>query len=129
MRLLFFIFYAIVIFHFVNDLFSLIKTWVNNIWGNAESISGDGSTIDYTSSIRKHLPKLITELKVKNIFDAGCGDYNWFKEIDIPKELNYTGADIVEELIVDLKDKYEQKNINSAFHKHCLPTWMDDLSK
>mgnify|MGYP006109197341 FL=1 len=86
--------------------------FLNNIWGNAESISGDGSTIDYTSSIRKHLPKLITELKVKNIFDAGCGDYNWFKEIDIPKELNYTGADIVEELIVDLKDKYEQKNIN-----------------
>ena len=86
--------------------------FLNNIWGNTESISGDGSTINYTSSIRKHLPKLIAELKVRNIFDAGCGDYNWFKEIDLPKEVNYIGADIVEELIVDLKYKYAQENIN-----------------
>jgi hypothetical protein len=33
MRLLFFIFYVIVIFHFINDFSLLIQTWVNNIWG------------------------------------------------------------------------------------------------
>ena len=45
MRLLFFIIYVIILGHFVNELYALIKTWVNNIWGN-DSIQ---SSMDYAT--------------------------------------------------------------------------------
>jgi len=45
MRLLFFIIYVIILGHVVNELYALIKTWVNNIWGN-DSIP---SSMDYAT--------------------------------------------------------------------------------
>ncbi len=73
--------------------------FITNEWGNDESVSGAGSTIQYTENIRKKIPKLISELRVTSILDAPCGDYNWFRFINLETDIIYIGADIVEPLI------------------------------
>ena len=70
-----------------------------NEWGNDESISGPGSTAHYTANIRKMIPQLVKDLKVSAILDAPCGDFNWFKLIELREGINYIGGDIVETLV------------------------------
>jgi len=71
----------------------------SNSWGNAESVSGAGSTLQYTENIRKELPALVEELGVRVILDAPCGDFNWFKAVEWKTPVSYLGGDIVEPLI------------------------------
>lgn len=73
--------------------------FARNKWKDAESRSGAGSSLQATSEIRRALPGLISELEVKSVLDAPCGDYNWFQHIDGLSELNYIGGDIVRPLI------------------------------
>ena len=85
------------------------KIYLGNMWQSQESKSGTGSELASTENIVKKLPDLISELNIKSVFDAGCGDWNWFKEIDI--NFNYLGGDIVKPLIEELQKKHEKKNI------------------
>ena len=70
-----------------------------NYWANTESVSGAGSTMEYTANIRKMIPQLVEELGKKVILDAPCGDYNWFKTIEWKTPITYTGGDIVKPLV------------------------------
>src|SRR5262245_42942669 len=70
-----------------------------NTWDGKESVSGPGSTIQYTENIRREIPRLVSDLGVKVFLDAPCGDYNWFKEIVWNEEIVYIGGDIVEPLV------------------------------
>jgi hypothetical protein len=70
-----------------------------NIWGNDESASGPGSTIQYTENIRQIIPQVAKELGISVILDAPCGDYNWFRLINWETEISYIGGDIVKPLI------------------------------
>jgi|CXWL01.1.fsa_nt_gi hypothetical protein len=76
----------------------------NDTWKTAETISGPGSTLKYTESLRKELPELLLHLKIKKLLDAPCGDYNWMSKTRL-NDIDYTGADIVPYLI--------EKNIKS----------------
>ena len=82
---------------------SLIFTTIHryNLWANSESVSGDGSLLNYTEQLRSELPKLISSLRIHSILDAPCGDFNgsntMLQESGIT--LNYTGVDIVKPLI------------------------------
>lgn len=67
--------------------------------GGEESVSGPGSTIEYTENIRKEIPGLVERLGVRTLFDAPCGDFNWFRMIKWKKEIHYTGGDIVQPII------------------------------
>lgn len=82
------------------------KIYEQNVWGNPESASGDGSTLTYTENIRNEIPKLIHRLAVGTIFDAPCGDHNWFNKIRFELPVAYIGADIVSELIEANKTKF-----------------------
>ncbi len=86
-----------------------------NLWGSKESISGPGSTIEYTQNIRQEIPKLISDLDIKVILDAPCGDFNWFRMISWKEPITYIGADIVEPLINRNKILYESKNRNFIY--------------
>lgn len=69
-----------------------------NKWGNDESVSGVGSTLESTEAIREELPPLFKELGLRSLLDAPCGDYNWVRQT--PFELDaYWGMDIVPEII------------------------------
>lgn len=82
------------------------------LWTSKESISGTGSTIKNTSELREKLPFLINKYNIKSIVDSPCGDFNWFKEIINDLAINYTGVDIVEELIRENIENYSRHNIN-----------------
>lgn len=56
------------------------------------------------STLRRQLSVLLAELEINSIFDAGCGDFNWMK--DIPYAGSYIGADIVPSLIDNLNTEY-----------------------
>jgi 2-polyprenyl-3-methyl-5-hydroxy-6-metoxy-1,4-benzoquinol methylase len=84
-----------------------------NGWGSAESISGPGSTLAYTANIRQQLPGILHSLQIKTLLDAPCGDCNWINKVDL-SGINYTGADIVPEIIEANKLNYPDKNFINA---------------
>ncbi len=80
----------------------------NNLWGNSESLSGRGSTLERTAVIRRELPVLLAELGVKSILDVPCGDFNWMRQTDLG-EVTYIGADVVPSLITRNRRLYAGK--------------------
>lgn len=82
----------------------------SNGWGNAESVSGPGSTLQYTENIRKMLPRLAEELGIQVILDAPCGDYNWFRMIEWNARITYIGGDIVQPLVEHNRALYGTDN-------------------
>ena len=81
----------------------------SNGWKSDESVSGPGSTLEKTKSIRKALPEIIKKYNIYTVFDCPCGDVNWIRHIfdDIPK---YTGGDIVQPLIEKNRQLYSDKD-------------------
>ena len=74
------------------------RMYTRNSWGNVESVSGDGSDLQQTRTIRRKIATLAKELGIRTILDAPCGDYHWMQHV--PLELDeYVGADVVPELI------------------------------
>ena len=84
----------------------------NDVWnmGQNESKSGLGSTNEYTINIRNNLISFIKENSIKNVLDTSCGDWFWMKLIknDLP---DYTGLDIVKDLINKNNELYSDSNI------------------
>lgn len=67
-------------------------------WGNGESLSGPGSSVARVAAFKADLESLLRELQVHSLLDAGCGDFNWMK--DLNAELaQYIGVDIVPEIV------------------------------
>ena len=93
--------------------FSKKFTWIfkNNHWNNEESVSGDGSTLEYTENLRNQLPKLIDQYNINSILDAPCGDFNWMQSVITHLDCSYIGGDIVKELIEDLKIKHQTDKV------------------
>jgi len=69
-----------------------------NLWGAGETVSGDGSTLESSASLRDILPRLLEELGAESLLDAGCGDFNWMKTVNL-NGIRYIGVDVVEPLI------------------------------
>lgn len=78
-----------------------------NVWQDGESVSGPGSTLTYTESLRATLPAMIRALGCTSMVDAPCGDFNWMKTVDL-SGIAYTGADIVPSMIEGLQQAYPQ---------------------
>ena len=107
-------FYPLILFNFSNRKKIFTAIWRNNYWLDNESHSGPGSTLSYTKNIRKKLPQLFETYKIKSLFDAPCGDFNWMNDVLRKYKCDYFGADIVKELIVNNQQEYSNKRIN--FH-------------
>ncbi len=71
----------------------------NNIWGNPDSVSGQGSTLEQTTEIRKVFPKIAKEFKIESLLDIPCGDYFWMRHVDLSFLESYIGADIIDDLV------------------------------
>ncbi len=93
---------------FANKEISEVFTEIyrQNMWQNEESVSGNGSTLSYTQNIRSEIPKLIKQFKFREVLDAPCGDYNWFRYVNRHPEFLYVGGDIVSELINQNNRRY-----------------------
>lgn len=70
-----------------------------NVWDNPESVSGPGSTLDYTASLRRNLPVVFRQFGVRTLFDAPCGDFNWMRQVVAACPIQYLGGDIVPALV------------------------------
>jgi SAM-dependent methyltransferase len=81
------------------------QAYRHNIWGDPESVSGPGSGLVRTASFRDQIPQLLNDLGARSLLDAGCGDFNWMKEVSLSVE-QYFGIDIVPELIVHNRQRY-----------------------
>jgi hypothetical protein len=89
------------------DVFKKIKE--NNSWGSSESVSGTGSSLEQTEILVVELSKLIKEKRIKTFIDIPCGDFNWMRNVDF-LDVDYIGADIVDEIIKENIEKYETFN-------------------
>jgi len=78
-----------------------------NYWGSRKTVSGHGSTMLSTESLRSGLPALFVKFSIESIFDAPCGDFSWMRDVIGKSDLAYIGGDIVSPLIEALKSKYE----------------------
>lgn len=80
-------------------------------WGwFAQSVSGRGSDRDQTKVITKELPRLCREFNVTSILDIPCGDFYWMQCVDL-SGIDYTGADIVAELVRRNRERYEREHV------------------
>jgi hypothetical protein len=78
------------------QVFSRIYT--ENLWGDAESCSGRGSSNAATEAVRRELPALFDRYQVRSLLDAPCGDFVWMQTL-IGSLDRYIGIDIVPEII------------------------------
>ena len=91
---------------FDQDVKALFQSYFEkNRWGNAESVSGPGSTLAATSILRKEISNFLKEEGIKSLLDAGCGDHQWMAEVDM-EQLHYIGVDVVEALIQHNTQRY-----------------------
>ena len=74
-------------------------------WGSNESVSGPGATLARAQTFKGDLAALLTEIKVTSVLDAGCGDFNWMKEVNLDS-VRYLGIDVVSDIIAVNQRKY-----------------------
>jgi hypothetical protein len=83
-----------------------------NIWDDAESVSGPGSTLAYTENLRSRLPLLFDQLAIRRLFDAPCGDFNWMGEVVRASSIQYRGGDIVPALVKNNQARFGSTRVN-----------------
>jgi hypothetical protein len=76
-----------------------------NLWGDPESVSGTGSSLSATTTVRRELPDLMRRFDCHSLLDAPCGDFVWMKTIAHEME-RYVGVDIVDEVIARNRAAY-----------------------
>ncbi|WP_053991865.1 class I SAM-dependent methyltransferase, partial [Mangrovimonas sp. TPBH4] len=94
-----------------------------NYWDSKESLSGGGSEKVHTRFLVKELEIVLKQFQIKSMLDIPCGDFNWMQVLDF-KRINYTGADIVSDLIELNRINYSEENkkfINLDLTKDKLP--------
>jgi hypothetical protein len=85
------------------EIFTII--YETNHWKSLNSLSGTGSEISQTKSLIVDLGRLLVEMNIRSVLDIPCGDFNWMQNVDL-SNINYIGADIVEDLINSNISKY-----------------------
>jgi hypothetical protein len=90
-----------------------------NSWGG-ESVSGEGSDINQTKSVRDKLPGLLQTYSVRTLLDLPCGTFYWMQWVDLG-DIAYIGGDIVPDLIEQNNAKYK-----SAFRQFRVLNLMKD---
>jgi hypothetical protein len=85
------------------DIFS--DVYHKNGWGSSESLSGPGSELRNTKPLITELPKILNTYNIKHFLDLPCGDFHWMQHCDLTG-IHYTGADIVDDLIVHNNKQY-----------------------
>ncbi len=80
----------------MKDIFA--KIYQDNLWESSETKSGIGSEIAHTQEIRIKISELLKKFRIKTLFDAPCGEFNWLKKMDL-SGIDYIGSDILPEII------------------------------
>lgn len=98
------------------------EAYRNNIFENAESRSGPGSTLQQTAQLRSILPPLLHSLKITTLLDAPCGDFNWMSHVDL-SPIKYTGVDVVPSVIATNTETYTLNKVDGSPNSTPTPTF------
>jgi len=102
--------------------------WIydNKHWAQKEGVplSGPGSTVEATHTLRTLLPSIIKAVNANSVLDAGCGDFTWMQETKIIVK-KYIGVDIAQGAIRENNKKYS--SAKNSFY--CLDITKDPLPK
>lgn len=83
------------------------KIYTNKMWG---PFHGDGSTPQNTKLYRQFLQDFMKEHEIHSVVDVGCG--NWlFSQLMDWSNIDYTGYDIVKEIIDENQAKFSTPSI------------------
>lgn len=74
------------------------QIYERNLWDGELSVSGPGSSLESTFTLRQELPRLIESLQVRSFLDIPCGDFQWMKDTPLGVD-EYIGADIVLDMV------------------------------
>ena len=85
-----------------------------NLWGAEASVSGLGSELDATATLRTELPALLRRLQVTSLLDAPCGDAGWILRADLGVRI--VGVDIVPDLVAALRERAARGEIEGDYH-------------
>ena len=83
------------------------------IWADAAptllssaSLSGHGSTEQFTRVFRNAIAEFIRQESIASLFDAPCGDFHWMRLMEFPNGFRYIGGDIATSVIENLKSRF-----------------------
>lgn len=76
-----------------------------NLWESAESVSGRGSELALTESLRSTLAKLLQDRGIRSMLDAPCGDFNWMSRVPLA-DIDYLGIEVIPELVESNSQRY-----------------------
>lgn len=96
------------------------KIYYKNGFKGKDSISGPGSDLEQTKTIRDEIPRLIDRLNIKTLLDIPCGDFYWMKLVEL-NNTKYIGGDIVSEII-----DYDNKNYSKPNVKFSVINLLED---
>jgi 2-polyprenyl-3-methyl-5-hydroxy-6-metoxy-1,4-benzoquinol methylase len=85
-----------------------------NLWGATDSVSGLGSQIEATATLRAELPALLRRLQATSLLDAPCGDAGWIAGVELG--VRVVGVDIVPHLIEGLRARAARGELNGEYH-------------
>ena len=85
-----------------------------NAFGGKDSVSGPGSDVHQTRIISSELPALFDALSISTMLDIPCGDFHWMKNVNL-NNIDYTGADIVKELVQRNRAKYARDGVRFQY--------------
>lgn len=94
------------------DIFTQI--YRDNTWGGVagEYFSGSGSTNPNTDLYVNKIIDFVRENHVNHIVDLGCGDFRVMNRVVSAVDAQYTGIDIVKDLIENHNEKFNTPRIN-----------------
>lgn len=82
------------------------RIYVKRKWHLIEgTVSGSGSTLAATETVRAVLPELLREFKIRSMLDIPCGDFFWMKELEFG-QTGYIGADIVGPMVEENRRRF-----------------------
>lgn len=86
---------------------------------DGESISGSGSGMEATASLREALPGLLADLGVRRMADIPCGDWNWMKTVDLPVDY-YFGGDLVPSIVDRNQSRFGRPGVEFGRFDLCV---------
>ncbi len=96
------------------------KAAETGVWTHdGESISGSGSGMEATETIRAELPWLLRELGVERMADIPCGDWNWMQTVDLPVEY-YFGGDLVSAIVAQNRQRFGRPGVEFGLFDLCV---------
>ena len=81
-----------------------------NAWGDAESVSGTGSSQARARDFQDELVAMLDAWNVRSILDAPCGDFNWMRHALAERDIAYCGVDIVEDMVCRNREAFGAGN-------------------